>query len=112
MDLLNVEDVASVMLFDIRISEGELQILADALAYLLESLNKEQLHNVFVDMEEIGDRFRDLPPENQPTPDKTEEFVQGVYEELMMLIVDNCRQEFLPNRFKLWNPSNDLNTGS
>jgi len=92
MDLLHTEDVASVVLFDLRLSEGELQTFADALNYVLETLDVTQIHAVFTD-----DKSHDLE-----TPEDTREFVQDRFYELMGLIKKYCRAEFLPQRFQDW----------
>ncbi len=95
MDLLKTEDVATVTLFSIRLSESELQIIADSLNYILITLNDEDLQNVFTD--EHDRTFE--------TPLITRRFVQDRYEELMELIKNYGNEKYLPVRFKEWKKS-------
>ena len=76
MNLLKTEDVSSVILFDLCISEGELQFLADSLGYLLKTLDINSLHKVFTDESE-----RTLE-----TPLETKDFAEEMFKELMDLI--------------------------
>ena len=89
MDLLRTEDVASVILFDLRLSEGEIQTFATALAYLLETLDDEQLHAVFNEGEE-----------GLETPSETRQFLEMTLEELVTLLQAHCHAEYLPPRFR------------
>ena len=93
MDLLKSEDVSSVMVFDIRISESELELLSDALSFLLRTLDDKELNNV-VTGEEGGTLMRNLPD--------TRAFIEDRLGEMMTILVDNCRKEFLPKRFANW----------
>jgi len=98
MDLLKTEDVASVTLFEIRLSESELQLLSDALSYLLKTLDDKQLNDVFMGEEE-GSLMTNFT--------ETRMFVEDRYIEMMSIIKNNCREEFLPKRFKNWKDPND-----
>jgi len=89
MELLRSEDVASVILFDLRLSEGEIQTFATALAYLLENLDNEQLHAVFNEGE--GDL---------ETPSETRQFLEMTLQQLVDLIQEHCHVEYLPLRFR------------
>lgn len=91
MELLRTEDVASVILFDLRLSEGEIQTLATALAYLFETLDDAHLHAVF---NEGGER--DLE-----TPFETRQFLEMILQELTDLIQTHCHAEYLPPRFRV-----------
>ena len=92
MDLLRTEDVVSVTLFDIRLSESELEYLATCAWHALSTMNDEQLHHVINDPERA----------ELATPVETREFLESTYRELMNLIKENCRPEFLPKRFREW----------
>jgi hypothetical protein len=92
MELLHSQDVASVVLFDLRLSEGEVQTVADALKYVLETLDVAQIQTVFTD-----EKSRDLE-----RPEDTREFVQDMFVELMDLIRMHCRLDLLPQRFLDW----------
>jgi hypothetical protein len=93
MDLLKTEDVAGTTVFDLRLSEDELEILANALGHLVGSLDEEQLIDVFVAIEDRS--WAD-------TSDITE-FARETYYELMDMLRDNCRPSLLPQRFRDWN---------
>jgi len=92
MDLLEANEVATVVLFDIRLSESEVEGLADSLRYVLENLTEEQVSSVFVDEDK-----RSLG-----TPAETRSFAERMYKELMDFIKGYCREEFLQSRFKEW----------
>ena len=90
MDLLRAEDVATVVLFDLRLSEGELEYLAIAAKYLLDNLTDQQLHAV----------LNDDPSKRKGNPAVTREFLEGRYDEIVALLQEYCRPQFLPKRFR------------
>jgi hypothetical protein len=100
MDLLKAEDVSSIKIFDIRVSESEIQLLSDALAYLLRNLDDKQINRVFT--EEGGTLMENIA--------ETRNFVEDRYNELMSIIISHCRDEFLPKRFQKWRDSRDINS--
>ena len=92
MELLKTEDVATVILFDLRLSEGEIQYLATAVNFVLKNLNDEQLHVAFNEEERRA----------LETPSETRKFLESTFHELIELLQDHCRTEFLPRRFREW----------
>jgi hypothetical protein len=96
MELLNKQQVASVVLFDLRFSEGEIQYLADSIRYLLENLSDEEMHSVFND--EAGKSLE--------SSKESRLFAEGLYEDLMDLIKAYCKEEYLEKRFKEWKIDN------
>ena len=92
MELLRIEDLASVAVFELRLSEAELQYLADSLAYVLKNLDDETLDRLF---------YPKKKPMSQP-PEETREFAETTYKEIMDLIKTHCRDEFLDERFRQW----------
>ena len=99
MELLKAEDVAGTTVFDLRLSEDELEILADALAQLVGTLDEKQLIDAFVAAEDQSwADTSDIP-----------EFARETYYELMDVLRENCRPNILPQRFRDWkrpNPDN------
>lgn len=91
MDLLNVEDVVTVTLFDLRLSESELQYMAMALEYALK-LDDNSIQEVFGE-----DKYRLIIH-----PAETRAFAEETYKELMRLIKAHCRPELLPEEFRNW----------
>lgn len=90
MELRETEDAASVILFDIRLSEGELETFATALAYMLDTLDDTHLHAVF-----------NQDGETQwETPSETREFLEATLQEAMNLIQEHCYTEYLPPRLR------------
>lgn len=90
MELLKTEDVATVILFDLRISEGELQQFAIALDFLLKNLDDAELHALMTD-----------PKHRQVTGAlETREFVEETVRELVAMIRKYCRPNLLPARFR------------
>ena len=87
MNLLNTEDVASVILFDLRASEGELQYLAIALNRVLR-LQDEELDALFTD--------------NDPAipPSETREFIEDMYQYLVRMLREHGYPEYLPTALK------------
>jgi hypothetical protein len=98
MDLLKAEDVVTVTIFEIRLSEAELQMFSDAFSYLLKTLDDKKLNEVFT-MEEEGTLMENLS--------ETRLFVEDRYKEMMAMIKNNCREEFLPKRFRDWKEPSD-----
>ena len=92
MDLLSTEEVVGVVLFDLRVSEAELECFADALSFILKNLNDEELNRV----------FSDEKTRSYATPQETRSFAEDRYKELMSLIKMYCRDEFLEKRFREW----------
>ncbi len=92
MKLLKTENVSSVILFDLQLSEGELQYIGLAMNYVLRHLSKTELHAAFND-----ERGKTLQTEQQ-----THEFLEMEYEHIMNLIKRFCRPEFLPDHFLHW----------
>lgn len=90
MELLKTVDAASVMLFDTRLSEGEIQTFATALAYMLDTLDNAHLHAVFNE---------DVEPELE-TPAETRQFLETTLQELVSLLQEHCSDEYLPQRFR------------
>lgn len=88
MDLLHTEDEGSVIVFDLRLSEAELQYLAIAVEYILKTLDDTQLNAEFVD---------DGQPE---TPTEAREFLTETWHELVALLQTYCHPDFLPARFR------------
>ncbi len=92
MDLVNVEDVSSVSVFFLRLSEGELQYLALSAEYILKHMSDEALLDFFT-----SENTRQFA-----TPKDVREFLEGTYEQLMNYIKLHCRPEFLPQHFRDW----------
>jgi hypothetical protein len=88
MDIIGTSDAASVILFDIRVSEGEMQYLLIALEHLLRTLSDEELHALFT-----GGH-----PDVQP--EETREFVDDRAHELREAILTYCDPQYLPAYFK------------
>lgn len=83
MNLLNTEDVASVILFDLRASEGELQYLAIALNQMLTKFQDEELHALFSNHDpEIA-------------PDETREFIEDMHQYLVSMLREHSYSEYL-----------------
>ena len=80
MEILVTEDVASVTLFTIRVSESEMQAYESCIAYVLERLSHEDIENVTGHMR-----------------DELEE----VHQELRTAILTYCPKQFLPERYKM-----------
>jgi hypothetical protein len=100
MRILRTEEIASMVLFEVRLSDSELQTLADAMGYVLHHLNKAEIHKNLLDEDEQG----------METPEQTYEFMQARYVELMNAIRAHGDSELLPKRFREWNvrPQDDM----
>ena len=87
MNLLNTEDVASVILFDLRASESELEYLAIALNRVLK-LQDDRLHALFTD--------------NDPAipSHETREFIEDMYQYLVRTLREHSYPEYLPTALK------------
>ena len=83
MNLINTEDVASVILFDLRASEGELQYLAIALNQVLTKLPDEELHAVFTNHD------------SEIAPDETREFIEDMHQYLVGMLREHSYPEYL-----------------
>ncbi len=95
MDLVKVEDESSVAVFYLRMSEGELQSLAEAAEYAKTHLTSMDLVEAFT-----SEDTREFE-----TPDSVREILDGIYIQLMDFIRLYCRPELLPKRFRDWVPS-------
>jgi hypothetical protein len=90
MDLLQTEEVATVVLFDLRLSEGDLQYFALAVEYALTHLDDSQLQ-----------RYFDAGVEDVP-PSETREILEDRLQQLMSLIQEHCRSDLLDEYFLNW----------
>ncbi|MGB0389403.1 MAG: hypothetical protein ACPGWR_31655 [Ardenticatenaceae bacterium] len=99
MNLLNSEDVASVILFDLRASEGELQYISTALNRVLQ-LQDERLHALFTD--------------NDPgiPPSETREFIEDMYQYLVRMLREHSYPEYLPTALKVKSEEAEFNYAS
>ncbi|HEU4324794.1 MAG TPA: DUF6188 family protein [Roseiflexaceae bacterium] len=92
MDLLGFEDVCSVSLISLRMSESEVEFVKTAIDYLLANLSEEELIRAFTYAD-------DLPlPEGEE--DDTREFLSGMSTQLQAILVKTVRDEYLPDVFK------------
>lgn len=97
MNLLNTEDVASVILFDLRASEGELQYLAIALNQVLTKFQDEELHTLFSNHDpEIA-------------PDETREFIEDMHQYLVSMLREHSYPEYLAPHLKGKNEAQEFN---
>lgn len=92
MDFLGSKEIATVTLFDVRISEGEMQFLADTLNYILQGKTDEELFEIYK-LNEVS---------LMESPEETREFIEDRYNEFMKLIKMHCRTDILPERVKSW----------
>jgi hypothetical protein len=92
MDLVEAKDYASVIGFTLRVSEGEMETLADVIAYVLRELNDEELFLMF-----SGDGG---PEEQLGEPGEARPFLERMLGELLGMISENCYPQFLPQRFR------------
>ncbi len=90
MELLKTKDAATVILFDLRLSEGELQYFAIALDYLLKNLDDKQLHALFTEPQY----------QQQIDPSETRGFAEETVRELVTMIRKHCEPRLLPSRFR------------
>ena len=74
------EDVASVTLFTIKVSESEMQAYESCIAYALEHLSH-------VETEKVTSHMRDE--------------LEEVHQELRTAILTHCPKQFLPERYKV-----------
>ncbi|SED14796.1 hypothetical protein SAMN05216178_6436 [Pseudomonas saponiphila] len=80
MELLSKECIASVTLYDLRVSEGELMVFADSIAMVMKN-------------------FSDSDIEKSTVCESREE-LSYYLDELKELLKGMVRQEYLPERFK------------
>ena len=80
MEILVTEDVASVALFTIKVSESEMQAYESCIAYVLHRLSHEDIENVTGHMREE---------------------LEEVHQELLTAILAHCPKQFLPERYKM-----------
>ncbi|BAQ73265.1 uncharacterized protein POS17_1571 [Pseudomonas sp. Os17] len=80
MELLSKECIASVTLYDLRVSEGELMVFADSIAMVMK-------------------HFSDSDIERSTVCESREE-LSYYFDELKELLKGMVRQEYLPERFK------------
>ena len=80
MEILATEDVASVTLFAIKVSESELQAYESCIAYVLERLSLKEIEDVTGHMREE---------------------LEEVHQELLTAILTHCPKQFLPERYKM-----------
>lgn len=80
MEMLATEDVASVTLFTIKISESEMQAYESCISYVLDCLTTNEI-------EDLTGHTRDE--------------LEDVHRELLATILTHCAKQFLPERYKL-----------
>jgi hypothetical protein len=90
VDVLKVQQVSSFTIFDLRLSEGEIQILVDLVDHALDTLDDEQLHQAVTDDDQRG---------NAPARE-TRVFLEKMRAELCACVRDHCDPEYLPERFQ------------
>ena len=80
MEILATEDVASVTLFTIKISESEMQAYESCMSYVLDRLTANKIEGL---------------------TGHTRDELEDVHQELRAAILAHCPQQFLPERYKL-----------
>jgi hypothetical protein len=80
MEILATEDVASVTLFTLKISESEMQAYESCIAYVLDRL---PAHEIEILTGHTRDELKD------------------VHHELLAAILTHCPKQFLPARYKI-----------
>lgn len=88
MEVIDTEDASSVILFDLRMSESELEYIATALEYVLKHLSQEDLHRLFDEGSaavEVSD---------------AQEFLEIMLEHATTAIRQYCIPKYLPKRFR------------
>lgn len=88
MEVIRTEDASSVIVFDLRMSEGELEYIATALEYVLKHLSQEDLHRLF-DEESAIVKVSDA-----------QEFLEIMVEQATTAIRQYCIPKYLPKRFR------------
>lgn len=88
MDLVHAENIASVSLFDIRLSQRELHFLAFAIEYMLQHLDNEQLNKQFV---------ADGMPEDET---EAREFLEIVWESSIKSLLRHGDSSLLTDRYR------------
>lgn len=79
MEVLHTEDMASVTLFTVKLSESEVQAYEACLSYVLDHLSPEAI-------EKCTDHARDELEEDR--------------DELLAAILMHCHKQFLPERYR------------
>ncbi|KAF2406604.1 hypothetical protein ACI77J_27740 [Pseudomonas sp. O64] len=80
MDILSKECIATVTLFDLKVSEGELMVFADCLKIVMENYSDSEIADMTV----------------CESKEELSYFLAGVTEVLKEMV----RQDYLPDRFK------------
>ena len=80
MEMLATEDVASVTLFTIKVSESELQASEACISYVLDRLTANKIEGL---------------------TGHTRDELEDVHRELLETILTHCPKQFLPARYKL-----------
>ena len=80
MEILSTEDVASVTLFTLKISESEIQAYEACISYVLDRLT---------------------PDEIEALTGHTRDELKDVHHELLSAILAHCPKQFLPERYKV-----------
>ena len=80
MEILATEDVASVTLFTLKISESEMQAYESCMSYVLDRLTAYEI-------EALTGHTRDE--------------LEDVHHELLTAILAHCPKQFLPERYKI-----------
>jgi hypothetical protein len=80
MEMLATEDVASVTLFTIKISESEMQAYESCISYVLDRLTSNEIEGL---------------------TGHTRDELEDVQHELLAAILTYCPKQFLPERYKL-----------
>ena len=79
IELLKREEIASVTLFDLRLSESELMAYEACIKYVIENCNENEAHKL---------------------TDCTKDELGWLQEDLKELIINNMLEEYLPQRYK------------
>jgi len=80
MEILATEDVASVTLFTIKVSESEMQAYESCISYVLDRLTADAIESL---------------------TGHTRDELKDVHHDLLAAILAHCPKRFLPERYKL-----------
>ncbi len=80
MEILATEDVASVTLFTLKISESEMQAYESCISYVLDHLTSKEIAAL---------------------TGHTRDELEDVHQELLAAILAHCPKQFLPERYKV-----------
>lgn len=80
MEIIATEDVASVTLLTIKISESEMQAYESCISYVLDRLTSNEI---------------------EVRTGHTRDELEDVHRELLAAILTHCPKQFLPERYKL-----------